>query len=137
MEVKKYLSYRQEGFILIELMIWLIIASLVLVVVINVLLTLAKYNHSNDYPQDELRIAQLKRSIAIAEDLSINGHSLKFNIAGKDHELYLVNRHLILTPGTMIIIENVDDLFFEVDEQYYYVVYYRNNHQFKKVIYEK
>lgn len=67
----------------------------------------------NEEVQDEVGLSQLRRILLISYDLECSSGSLQFEYQGRDCILQQVNDHLIIQPGTQIILADIDSCRFE------------------------
>ena len=88
------------------------------------------YNEIND----ELALCQLREYLLISYDIKVNHYSLEFIYKNKDFSLNLVNNKLLMQPGTQIILNDIDDVYFERKGEYIYVVYTKNNETYERII---
>lgn len=91
------------------------------------------YNEIND----ELALCQLREYLLISYDIKVNHYSLDFIYKNKDFSLNLVNNKLLMQPGTQIILNDIDDVYFERKGEYIYVVYTKNNETYERIIASK
>lgn len=88
------------------------------------------YNEIND----EIALSQLRENLLLAYDLHSSRELISFVYKNADFRLSLVNRKLIMQPGTQIYLADIDDLYFEERNNNIYVVYERNNKQYERII---
>lgn len=79
--------------------------------------------------QNEMSLVQLRRIMLIAYDLDMYDDHLEFVYHGEDYRLRFHNRHLILSPGTQIFIEDCDDVCFYEEGGVIYVRCFRKNRE--------
>ncbi|MBW9212403.1 MULTISPECIES: competence type IV pilus minor pilin ComGF [Terrabacteria group] len=82
--------------------------------------------------QDEISLAQLRRELLLAKDISIENNQLHYRIGKEEKVLSMVNKKLILQPGTQIFLENLEDISFEESQKKIYL-FYRIGHTKRKV----
>ena len=83
---------------------------------------------------DELALAELREILLIAYDMHVSYNSLDFIYQNKDFSLSMVNRKMLLQPGTQIYLNDIDELHFEERGTVIYVIYERNNKKYERVI---
>ena len=83
---------------------------------------------------DELALAELREILLIAYDMRVSYSSLDFLYQNKDFSLSLVNRKMLLQPGTQIYLNDIDELHFEERGTVIYVIYERNNRKYERAI---
>ena len=89
-----------------------------------------EYNEIND----ELALVQLREYLLISYDIRNNYNSLDFIYKNKDFRLNLVNNKLLMQPGTQIILNDIDEVYFENKGEYIYVIYYRKDKMYERII---
>lgn len=113
------------------------VAFFILLLILSILKILSFTVFFDEFVQDEIRIKQLKRQLFIADDFKIKNDILYFRYKKKDCVLEIKNNHLIFSPGTIIILENVDNVSFYENKENYYMKYCRKKRCENIVIYEK
>lgn len=83
---------------------------------------------------DEIALSQLRENLLIIYDLHFGRDTLNFRYKNNDFRLSLVNRKLILQPGTQIYLDDIDDLYFEKRGELIYVIYERNDKQYERIL---
>lgn len=89
-----------------------------------------EYNEIND----ELALLQLREYLLISYDIKNNYSNVTFTYKGSDFSLNYVNRRLLMQPGTQIILNDIDDVYFIERSNCVYVVYQRENKTFERAI---
>lgn len=89
-----------------------------------------EYNEIND----EIALSQLREYLLISYDIRNYNNHLNFIYKNKDFSLNLVNNKLLMQPGTQIILNDIDDLYFENRGNYIYVVYIRKTKTYERII---
>ncbi len=103
---------RRSGLLSGELLLNLAVALIVLPILLITFHFVADLPFFYHELSGNIAISQLRKTLLLAYDIELSDHSLSFRYQGKGNSLYLVNNHLILTPGTQIIYEDVDDVYF-------------------------
>ena len=88
------------------------------------------YNEIND----EIAIYQLREILLIAYDMDVSSDRLSFLYQNDDFRLSLVNRKLILQPGTQIYLNDIDSLYFYEKNGCICIHYERKNKTYDKVL---
>jgi len=83
---------------------------------------------------DELALAELREILLITYDMKVSYSSLDFIYQNKDFSLSLVNRKMLLQPGTQIYLNDIDELHFEIRGNTIYVIYERNNRKYERAL---
>ena len=83
---------------------------------------------------DELALAELREILLITYDMKVSFSSLDFIYQNKDFSLSLVNRKMLLQPGTQIYLNDIDELHFEIRGNTIYVIYERNNRKYERAL---
>ena len=83
---------------------------------------------------DELALAELREILLITYDMHVSYGSLNFIYQNKDFTLSMVNRKMLLQPGTQIYLNDIDELHFETRGNTIYVFYERNDKKYERAI---
>jgi hypothetical protein len=129
-----------RGVISIEILISLSITLMLLPVVYQSLYLITKIKMFDEVIQDEIATYQLRRKLLVAENFDISKEDLYFDCDGNRWHLYLNNNHLLLTPGSQFVYNDIDDINFSVNNNLLTVSYTRSNYLEKRIIgkvYEK
>lgn len=106
---------RKRGFSKLELVVTVYIFLLLLPLLLNIYKTIASLNFYYYDVSGNMSIVQLRKILLLSYDIEVNDNYLSFNYQDKDYEIYLANDHLIMTPGTQIIYEDVVDATFYIE----------------------
>ena len=106
---------RKRGFSKLELVVTVYIFLLLLPLLLNIYKTIASLNFYYYDVSGNMSIVQLRKILLLSYDIEVNDKYLSFNYQDKDYEIYLANDHLIMTPGTQIIYEDVVDATFYIE----------------------
>lgn len=87
--------------------------------------------------QDEIAIIQLRRYLAIAYDLEVNDNQIAFTRADEDMRLHVVNRNLIIQPGTYIFLDDIDHVYFYTRVNTVMMEYQRGDQEYEVFLYQK
>lgn len=83
---------------------------------------------------DEICISQLREIMLISYDLEYGYDTLEFTYCNKTFTLSQVNDHLILQPGTQIMIDEIDDVHFEIRNGCIYACYEKKGKEYERII---
>ena len=119
---------------LIRNLIGLIISVTMLPICIEAFIFGSKIPFDYNEINDEIAMYQLREQLLISYDMNINSDELNFKYKNKNFKLSLVNRKLLLQPGSQMYLNDIDDLYFDVRNGCIYVCYERNNKQYERVI---
>lgn len=104
-----------RGFVSLEFLAGYLVVLTLLPVLVSLFGLLARLSF-NYYPlENELAFLQLRRILLASYELKVDSDYLSFRYNDDECFLYLHNRHLILTPGTQIFAEDVEDVYFYVE----------------------
>ena len=112
-------------------LITLIISVNIIFSCINII---SKHNFYEERMQDLIGLSQLSRYLLLAEDIKIENNCIYFKYLDKDMKVDIVNKNLIIQPGTQFVIVNIDHLNFYIENNLLYIEYERNNINSKMVI---
>lgn len=121
----------QRGSLIIDVLLSILVLVSLVSVVPSFLRT-QKRRETYSLWQDEIALAQLRRELTLAKDLSFENHQLHYRLGQQEKVLLLVNEKLILQPGTQIFLEKIQFVSFEEFEKKIYLVY-RSNYGERKV----
>ena len=119
---------------LIRNLIGLIITITMLPICIEAFTFTSKIPFSYNEINDEIALSQLREQLLIAYDMSASENELNFIYKNKEFKLSLVNRKLLLQPGSQMYLNDVDNLFFDEKDGCIYVCYERQNKQYERII---
>ena len=127
------MNYR--SFSLYECLIALFVLSFLMEILISVNEVVLQMKEDNELAQDLMAAQQLRILLALAEEVNITDDEITYRLDDQEFELYLVNRRFIITPGTQILFEDIDDIAFEPEEDKTYAYIYKNGDVHKVRIY--
>ncbi len=133
--MRKITSVSIKAYTLLECLLALIIASYIFLAVNSVFTIVMNLSADTQFSQDLLSLQQFRLILACAEDLDIKEDEITYRYDDNNWEVYVVNRHLIVTPGTQIVLEDIDFCEFVNEGNNYYVVYGRNKEIRKVFLY--
>ena len=123
----------KNGIVLAELLLSILILSLLLPISITTISILKDSLSFNEALQDRIALLQMKRIILLSYDMTCDNGVLNINYQNKEMTFMYKNNHVLLTPGTQIFINDIDEAYFYEDDNSYYIYYKRDN---KEYIYE-
>ena len=119
---------------LIRNLIGLIITLTMLPICIEAFMFASKIPFDYNEINDEIALQQLREQLLISYDMDISSDRLDFIYKNKNFSLSLVNKKLLLQPGTQMYLNDVDDLYFDTRDGCIYVCYKKGNKQFERVL---
>ena len=119
---------------LIRNLIGLIITLTMLPICIEAFMFTSKIPLDYNEINDEIALQQLREQLLISYDMDISSDRLDFIYKNKNFSLSLVNKKLLLQPGTQMYLNDVDDLYFDTRDGCIYVCYKKGNKQFERVL---
>ena len=129
-----YFNRFRRGSILAEY----IISILIVITFIPLLILCIRINISSltfqEEAQDEIALAQLKKILNVGSSFEVSSNMIQFDYHDEKYRLYLVNNHLILTPGTQIFLSDIDSINFYLDKSYIYCTYKRKEYSQTRVL---
>ena len=84
--------------------------------------------------QDEIALLQLRKILLISYDIEVSPQVLSFRYQARDMRLSLVNRRLIIQPGTQIFLSEIDGASFLEKDGMIEVIYSRGEQEYEKVL---
>lgn len=117
----------RQGFALIEIILALSIAILLLPIESKVLSYFASQDYSADELQDEISLAQLRRVLNLCYAKKLADNTLSCTYKMEEIEFRFKNKRLYATAGTWIFLTEVDDLFWNIQDELVILSYRRGN----------
>ena len=84
--------------------------------------------------QDEIALAQLRRTLSMSYDYQINGNEVSFVYRLEEARLRLVNGNLIIQPGTQIFLTAVDSASFSLSGDVLILHYTREGNLYERAL---
>jgi hypothetical protein len=124
-----------RGFTYGRTLMALLITLTILPLAISIFSFVANIKPNYNLLNNELALIDLRRRLLIAYDLNIEENRLEFINNGETNYLYYVNDKLILSPGTQIYLNDVKDVYFNLENGVIYLNYITNdNKEYKSAI---
>lgn len=121
-----------------DFLMYVFISLTVISLVISIFKVVSFTKFFDEFIQDEIRIRQLKRNLFISNSHKIeNNNKLVFRYKMEDFFLEHKNNRLILSPGTIVVLENIDNVYFYKGGENYFLKYCRNIKCKEVIIYEE
>ena len=124
----------KKGFILENILSMFIISTFI-PIMFNCLLLLKIDDFSYDL-QDEIALIQLRRILSVSYDLQANDNCLSFIYKNEQRMISEVNNNLIMQKGTIIILCDVEDVSFVINDVLLYLYYRRLDKDYEKIVYK-
>lgn len=124
----------KKGFILENILSMFIISTFI-PIMFNCLLLLKIDDFSYDL-QDEIALIQLRRILSVSYDLQANDNCLSFIYKNEQRMISEVNKNLIMQKGTIIILCDVEDVSFVINDGLLYLYYRRLDKDYEKIVYK-
>ena len=124
----------KSGFVLVEVLFTIAISSLVSVGLLNSITNLKKVEKPNyDYHDIDLACKQLQQYLIKANHLEVSNQELSYQIESQPYKLSLNQHRLIKQDGFEILLFNVDEIDFEIND-YCVIKIRRNEEWFSRII---
>ena len=94
----------------------------------------AEMNYDYNGINDEIALYQLREILLIAYDVDVSADHIAFFYQNDEFRLSLVNRKLILQPGTQIYLNDIDMLYFYERNNCICIHYERQDKSYDKVL---
>ena len=124
----------KKGFILENILSMFIISTFI-PIMFNCLLLLKIDDFSYDL-QDEIALIQLRRILSVSYDLQAYDNCLSFIYKNEQRMISEVNNNLIMQKGTIIILCDVEDVSFVINDGLLYLYYRRLDKDYEKIVYK-
>ena len=125
---------KRHGSLSAEALVSLFIAMLCLPVTVTVCGVMAGMTAFDEELQDDIAILQVQRILIGAYDVHTDGQCLYFHTQMKDFRMSKVNDHLIIQPGTQIVLADIADASFREKDHVITMVYERGEKQYEAVL---
>ncbi len=126
------MRYRR-GNVSIYGIVGMLVMIMFLPMVISMLRILSTYELMDETIQDEISLYQMRRILILGEDIKVKGGELKYYLDG-DKKIKMNENHFYITPGTQILITQVELGNFERDSGIVYIQYSRGGKKYRRVI---
>lgn len=117
----------KKAFSRIDLLISIYIIVLLLPILFAAFKLAIKINLFDNEIQEETALIQLRRKILFGHNYDADSQLFSFEFENKNWRIYQVNNNLILTPGTQIIINDINQATFLEKDACYYLQYKKRN----------
>lgn len=118
-------------------------SAIILIITINIFLPLiytslklCMHIEQHYEIQDEIGILQLQQYLAIAYNLEIENNELTFMVNDEKHVLKQTNNNLMMKPGTLFVMHDVDQVGFYFENGMVVLKYSRDNKSYEKTIWK-
>ncbi|MCI5724043.1 MAG: type II secretion system GspH family protein [Erysipelotrichaceae bacterium] len=135
--MKCYRQINNKGFTILEMCISILVICLCIPLLTNMISIGHRQLQFQHALQDEIAIIQLRRYLAIAYDLEVNDNQITFTRADEDMRLHVVNRNLIIQPGTYIFLDDIDHVYFYTRVNTVMMEYQRGDQEYEVFLYQK
>lgn len=123
----------KQGFVLMELILALSIATIMLPIESKALSFFANQDYSAASLQDEISLAQLRRVLNLCYEKKVVNNTLVCNYKQAEVEFRFKNNRLYATAGTWIFLTEIDDLFWSIQNGLV-ILSYRRANQWKEAV---
>ena len=124
----------KNGMIMTNFLVTLLTFMISINVIFSCMNIISKHNFYEENLQDLIGLSQLSRYLILADEIKIENNCIHFKYLDKDMKVDVVNKNLIIQPGTQFVIVNIDYLNFYIENNLLYIEYKRNKNNFKMVI---
>lgn len=111
---------------MMELMLVMLILSLFFPLMVRLTHILASRKMFPSEVQDQIGLAQLRRFLNSCPVVELSAHELVCENE-KEWHLRCSDHHLFLSDGTMIVLEGISEVLFEIREREIWMMYQRNH----------
>lgn len=125
----------KRGFIKQSAIILIITLNIFLPIIYTSLKIAMNIEHHYEI-QDEIGILQLQQYLAIAYDIEVTDNELVFIINEEEHVVKQANNNLMMKPGTLFIMHDIDQVNFYCEADIIVLKYCRNNKIYEKSIWK-
>lgn len=122
----KYM-YCRKGFVSFQFVVAIIIGLLSIQMCVVCFYTLTKLPNDTFYLQDTLGILQLEQVFMKYDEVIVLPNRITLKSKTHPMELSLLNRKLILQPGTQYYLIDIDEVYFKDEITFLKIIYKRQN----------
>ena len=124
----------RRGFIFIDFLITICIVMMLVPITMACISVVRNTNRFEPLLQDEIALHQLRRRLILAYDIQCQQSEVTYLYQGREERLSKVNQNLIVQPGTLIFLSQIDGCYFKVAGGQVFVVYERNGESFSRLL---
>lgn len=132
MKILNKFKASHRGIILHEAVVSIVVIIILIPILIMGLKLISSSKLYDESIQDEIKKIQLQRILVIAYDVKVENNQLFFKHNNQEKSLRYINNHVILSPGTQIFFEGVQDVEFKIDDNNIIIIFTRNNRVYEK-----
>lgn len=124
---------------MIETLISSLILFLITPIFFSVVETIINYPNNFTIRQNNIGILQLRRSLSLGRNHVVEEDTICMNFKDDEMCFELNETNLIATPGTQFYLVNIEDLYYEINEEWIYIHFQSTNRNFtyKLIPYEE
>lgn len=122
-----YLNKR--GFMLTEMLIALLIATIILPISITCIGLCKEGLSFETEKQDSIALLQLRRILSLSDHIKVNTNELTFTYHQDEMTLCKINGNILMKPGTQFYFMNVDEIEFFENDGCIYTTYVREENE--------
>lgn len=127
--------YKKNGFTLIESLLGLMVSLIVSFLVMMLISTCQHLISLDTYQQDQFAILQIRQLVSLASEQEVKDGVLYLIINHEEYEMGMDENRLVRREGYEIYLENVDDVYFEQEEDSIYLLYHKEKKSYRFQIY--
>lgn len=116
----------QNGFTLVEVLIAMILAAIIASICMLQAGVLVKGVQVKPDHQEQFAILQIRELVSLSAHAFVRDRNLVLVENGEEEVLELDQNRLVKRPGYEILMENLEDVYFEQKEQKLYLVFTKN-----------
>lgn len=110
------LHHRTGGYILEQSLLTLYLCALLVPVLVSCCGVLVRASERPDTFQDEIALAQIRHILNVSDEIRIEGDTLFLNYHDRVSSISLINGNLVMKPGTMILLTELEDTSFSLSD---------------------
>jgi len=130
-------KYGNKGSIELSTLLALMIALMMLPIALSIFKFSANYEYDYQEIEDEIVLYKLRKVYLLSYDQEIKSEEISFVYDNKTWNLSYINGHLLLKPGSLIYLDNIEYAEFYEYGDLLYVHYKRGDKEYEKVIGKK
>lgn len=123
-----------KGYILKDFLLGIAVFMILFPIVLECAEIISDLRYVDDSLNDEIAVLQLRRKMIIADDISLNGNEMKFNIGDNEYNLRYDSGRLYLTPGYQLFLNDIESFGFKIYDGMIFVDYEKDGRFYERFI---
>lgn len=123
--------YKKNGFTLIESLLGLMVSLIVSFLVMVLIMTCQHIITLDTYQQDQFAILQIRQLAALSSEYQVEDGILYLVINHEQYQMEWDKNRLVRTEGYEILLENIENAYFEQEDESVYLFFQKNKKNYR------